>query len=64
MLYNVVKLDVGERMRTFNDDYPKRGIVWYYYDVWSKKRKDGTSLWADVLKKIGDNAKKRRSAQG
>ena len=31
-------------------DFPKRGIVRYYYDVWSKKREDGTTLLADVLK--------------
>ena len=40
-------------------DYPKRGIVRYYYDVWSAKREDGSTLLSDVLKKISSNAKKR-----
>jgi transposase len=40
-------------------DFPKRGIVRYYYDVWSAKREDGSTILSDVLKKIGSNAKKR-----
>jgi len=40
-------------------DFPKRGIVRYYYDVWSAKREDGSTLLSEVLKKIGSNAQKR-----
>ena len=40
-------------------DFPKRGIVRYYYDVWSAKREDGSTLLSAVLKKIGSNAQKR-----
>ena len=39
-------------------DYPKRGIVRYYYEVWSSKREDGSTLLSEVLKKISDHAKK------
>ena len=52
-------LKSGCQWRMIPSDYPKWGIVRYYYDVWSGKREDGTSLWADVLKKISDHAKKR-----
>ena len=40
-------------------DFPKRGIVRYYYDVWSAKREDGSTLLSEVLKKSGSNAQKR-----
>ena len=40
-------------------DFPKRGIVRYYYDVWSAKREDGSTILSEVLKKIGSNAQKR-----
>ena len=39
--------------------FPKRGIVRYYYDVWSAKREDGSTLLSGVLKKISSNAQKR-----
>lgn len=39
-------------------DFPKRGIVRYYYDVWSAKREDRITLLSEVLKKIGSNAQK------
>ena len=48
----------GCQWRMIPSDFPKRGIVRYYYDVWSKKREDGTSLLSDVLKKIGKDAQK------
>ena len=51
-------LKSGCQWRMIPSDFPKRGIVRYYYDVWSRKREDNTSLWTDVLKKISDNAKK------
>ena len=40
-------------------DFPKRGIVRYYYDVWSAKRADGSTLLSDVLKKISNSTQKR-----
>ena len=40
-------------------DFPKRGIVRYYYDVWTAKRGDGSTLLSKVLKKISSNAQKR-----
>ena len=46
----------GCQWRMIPSDFPKRGIVRYYYDVWSKKREDGTTLLADVLKKISNNS--------
>jgi len=33
-------------------DFPKWGIVRYYYDVWSREKKDGSTVLTDVLKKI------------
>ena len=42
-----------------SSDFPKRGIVRYYYDVWSEKREDGSTLLSEVLKKIGSYAQKR-----
>ena len=50
----------GCQWRMIPTDFPKRSIVRYYYDVWSTKREDGTTLLADVLKKISNNAAKRR----
>ena len=52
----------GCQWRMIPSDFPKRGIVRYYYDVWSKKREDGTSILCDVLKKIGNTAPQRRFA--
>ena len=31
----------GIQWRMFPSDFPKRGIVRYYYDVWSLNRDDG-----------------------
>jgi len=42
----------GIQWRMMPSDFPKRGIVRYYYDVWSKKREDGTTLLSSVLKKL------------
>jgi transposase len=42
----------GIQWRMMPSDFPKRGIVRYYYDVWSAKREDGTTLLASVLKKL------------
>ncbi len=42
----------GIQWRMMPSDFPKRGIVRYYFDVWSAKREDGTSLLASVLKKL------------
>ena len=49
----------GIQWRMLPSDFPKRGIVRYYYDVWSSKRNDGSTLLSEVLKKIGHNAQKR-----
>jgi transposase len=43
----------GIQWRMLPSDFPKRGIVRYYYDVWSAERDDGTTILATVLKKIG-----------
>ena len=49
----------GIQWRMLPSDFPKRGIVRYYYDVWSCKRDDGSTLFSEVLKKIGHNSQKR-----
>ena len=49
----------GIQWRMLPSDFPKRGIVRYYYDVWSAKREDGSTILSEVLKKIGNNAQKR-----
>ena len=41
----------GGQWRMLPADFSKRGIVRYYYDVWSKEREDGTTLLSEVLKK-------------
>jgi len=48
----------GCQWRMLPSDYPKRGIVRHYYDVWGEKRNDGTTLLGEILKKISNNAKK------
>jgi transposase len=53
----------GIQWRMLPSDFPKWGIVRYYYDIWSAKREDGSTLLSEVLKKIGDNTQKRRLAQ-
>jgi transposase len=42
----------GIQWRMIPSDFPKRGIVRYYYDVWSAKREDGTTLLSALLKKL------------
>jgi len=46
----------GIQWRMLPADFPKRGIVRYYYDVWSVKRDDGSTLLGEVLKKSGKTA--------
>ena len=53
----------GCQWRMIPSDYPKKGIVRYYYDVWAKKREDGSTILSDVLKKIGGNGTQRRYAE-
>ena len=53
----------GCQWRMIPSDYPKRGIVRHYYDVWSAKKEDGTTVLEEVLKKNSDNSQKRRSSQ-
>jgi transposase len=43
----------GCQWRMLPADFPKPGIVRYYYDVWAKQRTEGSSLLEEVLKKIG-----------
>jgi transposase len=40
-------------------DCPNRSTVRNYYDIWSRESKEGTTILAKVLKKIGNNAPKR-----
>jgi len=49
----------GIQWRMLPSDFPKWGIVRYYYDVWSAKREDGSTLLGKVLKKIGYTTQKR-----
>ena len=49
----------GCQWRMLPTDFPKWGIVRYYYDVWSREREDKTTLLSQVLKKIGNNSQKR-----
>lgn len=49
----------GCQWRMLPSDFPKWGIVRYYYDVWSREREDNITLLSQVLKKIGDNSPKR-----
>jgi transposase len=39
-------------------DYPNRNTVRNYYDIWSRPSRDGTTILAGILKKIGNYAKK------
>jgi len=50
----------GIQWRMLPSDFPKRGIVRYYYDVWSAKLDDGGTLLSGVLKKIGHNSQEWR----
>jgi hypothetical protein len=34
-------------------DFPKKGCVRYYYDVWGEEREGGGTLLEEILKKIG-----------
>jgi transposase len=49
----------GCQWRMLPGDFPKWGIVRYYYDVWSAKDELGVSLLSLVLKKIGRNNPQR-----
>jgi transposase len=49
----------GCRWRMLPADFPKCGIVRYYYDVRSKQREDGTALLSGVLKKMSVHVEKR-----
>jgi hypothetical protein len=50
----------GCQWRMLPADFPKRGIVRYYYDVWSKDWGDGATVLSAVLKKIGGDVAQRR----
>jgi hypothetical protein len=49
----------GCQWRMLPGDFPKWGIVRYYYDVWSEPDEEGVTLLSLVLKKIGSNMPKR-----
>ena len=49
----------GIQWRMIPRDYPKMGIVRYYYDVWSTEIEEGVTTLDVVLKKIGTNNPKR-----
>lgn len=53
----------GVQWRMIPANFPKRGIVRHYYDVWSEERPDGTTVMSVVLKKISDNNAERRLAK-
>jgi transposase len=57
-------LKSGCQWRMLPSDFPKRGIVRYYYDVWSRECEDGSTLLTRVLKKMGHAAPQRRASQG
>ena len=42
----------GCQWRMLPSDFPRWEIVRYYYDVWSRKRDDGSTLLDEVLRKI------------
>jgi transposase len=50
----------GCQWRMLPKDFPKMGIVRYYYDVRTAKRKDGSTVLTEVLKKIGNTDTQRR----
>ena len=49
----------GIQWRMIPSDYPKMGIVRYYYDVWSTEIEEGVTTLDVVLKKIGAAHTKR-----
>jgi len=46
----------GCQWRMLPGDFPKMGIVRYYYDVWSEELKDKSTVLNGVLKKIDSSA--------
>ena len=54
----------GCQWRMLPSDFPKKGIVRYYYDVWTEKCEDGSTLLARVLKKNGRAPSQRGAAHG
>lgn len=34
-------------------DFPKKSTVFYYFQIWTRKREDGSTLLEGLLKKIG-----------
>jgi len=48
----------GCQWRMIPSDFPKWGIVRYYYDIWSKEDHGAESLLSETLKKIKDNVAK------
>jgi transposase len=44
----------GITWRNIPHDFPKKGIVRYYYDVWTKKNEQGESVLDYVMAKLVD----------
>ena len=42
----------GCQWRMIPSDFPKYTTVRYYYDIWSEKREDGSTILEEVLKKL------------
>lgn len=53
----------GCQWRMLPVNFPPRGTVRYYYDIWAKATTVEGSLLSKVLKKIGGNDTKRRLPQ-
>jgi transposase len=45
----------GCQWRMLPSDFPKWQHVRYYYDIWAKKRENGSTLLMEVLKNCNDD---------
>lgn len=46
-------LKSGCQWRMLPSDFPKMPTVYWYYRIWTEEREDGTTIFEEVLKKIG-----------
>jgi transposase len=53
----------GCSWRAIPSDFPKHSLVRYYYDIWAAEREDGSSLLAEILKKIGAQIPEERRTE-
>ena len=49
----------GIQWRMLPKDFPNWKLVYYYFNVWSSKKEDGTTILENILKKIEDISPKR-----